>query len=71
MNNLHILFPEIFLSLSIMTILMVGVFIKNSYKIVNRLCLIVLIILIFIIFNSTDLNLKVFSESFTKDKFSD
>ena len=71
MNNINILYPEVFLSLGIMSVLMIGVFTKNSYNLVNRLCLSILLITIAIIFNSLDYSEKVFLGSFSKDKFSD
>ena len=36
-NNLNIMFPEIFLSLSIFSILMIGVFIKKSFNLIFNL----------------------------------
>ena len=33
-NNLNVLFPEIFLSLSVFSILMLGVFIKKSFNLI-------------------------------------
>ena len=71
MNNINSLYPEVFLSLGIMSVLMIGVFTKNSYNLVNRLCLSILLITIAIIFNSLDYSEKVFLGSFSKDKFSD
>ena len=71
MNNINTLYPEVFLSLGIMSVLMIGVFTKNSYNLVNRLCLLILLITIATIFNSLDYSEKVFSGSFSKDKFSD
>ena len=71
MNNISALYPEVFLSLGIMSVLMIGVFTKNSYNLVNRLCLSILLINIAIIFNSLDYSEKVFLGSFSKDKFSD
>ena len=43
MMNLDLIFPEIFLSISIMTLLMIGVFKKNSEKIVYNLSVITLL----------------------------
>ena len=71
MNNINALYPEVFLSLGIMSVLMIGVFTKNSYNLVNKLCLLILLITIATIFNSLDYSEKVFLESFSKDKFSD
>ena len=50
-NNLNILFPEIFLGLSILTLLMIGVFIKNSYNLITKLTLAILFFTTLIIFN--------------------
>ena len=69
-NNLNILFPEIFLSLSIFTTLMLGVFIKKSFNLVFNLSLLIIIIVIAIIFNSLNITDKVFLDSFVDDKFS-
>ena len=71
MNTINAIYPEVFLSLGIMSVLMIGVFTKNSYNLVNRLCLSILLITIAIIFNSLDYSEKVFLGSFSKDKFSD
>ena len=68
-NNLNILFPEIFLSLSIFLILMIGVFVKKSYNFVNNLSLLSLIVVILIIFNGENLSIKIFSESFVRDSY--
>ena len=69
-NNLNILLPEIFLTLSIFSILMLGVFIKQSFNLIFNLSSIVIIITIVIIFNSPNSVEKIFSESFIRDSFS-
>jgi len=53
MINLELVFPEIFLSLSIMFLLILGVFKKNSSKLVQNISLIVLLITSVITFNET------------------
>ena len=53
MENLHLVFPEIFLSLSIMFLLILGVFKKNSSKLIQNISLIILIITAVITFNET------------------
>ena len=70
MNNLNIMLPEIFLSLSIFTILMLGVFIKKSFNIIFNLTSLILITTIAIIINNPDNEVKIFLESFTRDAFS-
>ena len=51
MMNIDLIFPEIFLSLSIMFLLMVGVFKKNSERIVYNLSTIILLILLALVVN--------------------
>ena len=53
MTNLELVFPEIFLSLSIMFLLILGVFKKNSSKLIQNMSLIVLLITAVITFNET------------------
>ena len=53
MTNLELVFPEIFLSLSIMFLLILGVFKKNSSKLTQNISLIILLITAVIIFNET------------------
>ena len=53
MTNIHLVFPEIFLSLSIMFLLILGVFKKESSKIVQNISLLVLLIITVITFNET------------------
>ena len=69
-NNLNILFPEIFLSISIFTILMLGVFIKKSFNLIFNLTTLILIITIVIILNDNTGTEKIFLDSFVRDKFS-
>ena len=68
-DSLNILLPEIFLSISIFLILMIGVFVNKSYNLVTNLSLLSLIILILIIFNSESTSIKIFSESFLRDSY--
>ena len=69
-DNLYILKPEIFLSISILIILMIGVFIKKSYSLINNLSLLIMLILIIIIFNGDNNSTKIFSDSFIRDSYS-
>ena len=69
-NSLNILFPEIFLSLSILSILMLGVFIKESFNLIFNLSSLIIIITIAIIFNNTNSTEKIFLDSFVRDEFS-
>jgi len=69
-TNLNILIPEIFLSLSIFSILMIGVFLKKSFNIIFNLSSLIIIVTIAIIISSPNSEEKIFLESFTRDAFS-
>ena len=53
MGNLELILPEIFISLSIMFLLILGVFKKNSSKLIQNISLLVLLITAVITFNET------------------
>ena len=53
MENLELIFPEIFISLSIMSLLILGVFKKDSSKLIQNISLIILLIAAVITFNET------------------
>ena len=69
-NNLNIMLPEVFLTFSIFVILMLGVFLKKSFNLIFNLSLIILILTIAIILNSSSDTEKIFLNSFIKDNFS-
>ena len=69
-NNLYIMFPEIFLSLSIFSIPMIGVFIKKSFNLIFNLSSLIIIITISIILTSPNNMEKIFLDSFVRDSFS-
>ena len=69
-NNINIMLPEIFLSLSIFSILMIGVFIKKSFNLIFNLTSIIIIVTITIILTNPNNEEKIFLESFTRDAFS-
>ena len=70
LNNLNILLPEIFLTLSIFSILMIGVFIKESFNLIFNLSSAIILFTIAIILNSSSETEKIFLDSFTRDSFS-
>ena len=69
MTNLEVIFPEIFLTLSIFVVLMVGVFLKNTYSLVNKICVLIIICTGFLVFYSNETLEKIFLDSFIRDKF--
>ena len=70
LNNLNILLPEIFLTLSIFSVLMIGVFIKESFNLIFNLSSAIILFTIAIILNSSNQTEKIFLDSFTRDSFS-
>ncbi len=62
--------PEIFLSLSIMFLLMLGVFIKKSFNLVYLLTILSLIFAIALILNQPDEIIKIFNDSYIIDRLS-
>ena len=71
MENLNLILPEISLFLGICLALMVGVFFKNSFSIVMKLSIIILLGVIYLILTDWGGQEKLFLESFKNDKFSD
>ena len=69
MENINLILPEIFLSISIFTTLLIGVFFKNSYNLVVNKTYIIIISLLLIIFNSFNESGNLFSNSFVSNSF--
>ena len=70
MQTIIYILPELFLSLSIMTLLIVGVFVKNSFKIINSLTILCLIFAVALVLNQPQETTKIFNNSYLIDKFS-
>ncbi len=71
MMNLDFVFPEIFLSLSIMLLLMIGVFKNKSEKLIYNLSTIILVILLALVVNLFSVDeMFIFNEGYKIDKLS-
>ena len=70
MQTIVYILPEIFLSLAIMFLLMLGVFIKKSFKLVYLLTILSLIFAIALVLNQPNEIVKVFNESYIIDRLS-
>ena len=70
MQTIIYIFPELFLSFSIMSILMIGVFVKKSFKLVNFLTIAALIFTIALVLNQHNETIKIFKDSYIIDNFS-
>ena len=69
MQTIFYILPELFLSTSIISLLMVGVFVRRSFKLVNLLTIFSLGLTIVLILNLPDEIIKVFRESYIIDSF--
>ena len=70
MQTIVYILPEIFLSLAIMFLLMLGVFIKKSFKLVYLLTILSLIFAIALVLNQPNEIVKIFNESYIIDRLS-
>ncbi len=71
MENLNLILPEISLFIGICSALMVGVFFKNSFSIVVKISILVLLGITYLILIDWGGEPKIFLGSFINDKFSD
>jgi NADH-quinone oxidoreductase subunit N len=70
MQTILYILPELFLSSSIMILLMIGVFVKKSFKLVNILTITSLSFGIILLINQPNQVVKIFNESYIIDSFS-
>ena len=70
MQTIIYILPELFLSLSIMFFLMIGIFLKNSFKIISSLTILSLIFSIILVLNQPNEVIKIFNESYIIDELS-
>ena len=70
MQTIIYILPELFLSLSVMFLLMLGVFVKKSFKLVNLLTLLILLFSIILVLNQPNEIIKVFAGSYIIDSLS-
>ena len=70
MQTIVYILPELFLSITIMFLLMLGVFIKKSFKLVSLLTILSLIFAIALVLNQPNEIIKIFNGSYIIDKLS-
>ena len=71
MEQLNLIIPELFLTTSIMILLMIGVFYQNSFNLIFKLSTIILLATFILLFNhSVDTSAKLFNNSYTIDYLS-
>src|SRR6056300_29250 len=70
MENLNLIYPEIFLSLLTIGLLMLGVFKENSFNLIIRFSSIGLLLLIPVVYINNDISNELFSQNYLVDSFS-
>ena len=70
MKTIIYILPELFLSISILSLLMIGVFVKKGFKIVNLLAIGTLAFATILVINQPGDIIKIFNDSYIIDKFS-
>jgi len=70
MQTIIYILPELFLSIAIMFLLMLGVFIKKSFKLVYLLTILSLLFAIVLILNQPNEIVKIFNDSYIIDQLS-
>ena len=69
MQTITYILPELFLSISILILLMMGVFIKKSFKLIYFLANLTIVFTIVLVINLPDQTTKIFNESMMVDSF--
>ena len=70
MLDLQNIFPEIFLTLSLLTLLVAGVFLKNSFELIKKITILVLLICIPIVYLKFDNQILIFNNNYAVNIFS-
>ena len=70
MQTIISLLPELFLLSSILILLMIGVFLKKSFNLINLLSILTLIFVAILVLNQQNETVKIFNNSYIIDKFS-
>ena len=70
MENINLIYPELFIALSILVLLMVGVFNKDSFNIVSKFTSLALLVSIPMIYINDNVSAKLFGNNYLIDEFS-
>jgi NADH-quinone oxidoreductase subunit N len=70
MENINLIYPELFIGIALLALLMLGVFKKNSFNIVSKFTSFVLLLAIPIVFINDSNSLKLFSDNYAIDELS-
>ena len=70
MIELQNIFPEIFLTLSLLFLLVAGVFLKNSFSLIKKITIILLLICIPLVYVNYDNQILIFNNNYSINNFS-
>ena len=70
MENINLLYPELFISITLLVLLMLGVFKRNSFNAVSKLTSFALLLTIPIVFVNSSSSFKLFSNNYAVDELS-
>lgn len=70
MENINLIYPELFLTVSLLVLLLVGVFKTNSFVFVSKFSSVVILLTIPMIYINDNISVKLFSNNYLIDEFS-
>ncbi len=70
MENINLIYPELFIALSLLVLLMVGVFNRDSFNIVSKFTSLALLVSIPMIYINDNVSAKLFGNNYLIDEFS-
>ncbi len=70
MDNLNLIYPELFIGISLMVLLIVGVFKKNSFNLISKFTALSLLVAIPIVYINDNVSVKLFSNNYIIDELS-
>ena len=70
MDNLNLIYPELFIGISLMVLLIVGVFKKNSFNLISKFTALSLLVAIPMVYINDNVSVKLFSNNYIIDELS-
>jgi NADH-quinone oxidoreductase subunit N len=70
MDNLNLIYPELFIGISLMVLLIVGVFKKNSFNLISKFTALSLLVAIPMVYINDNVSIKLFSNNYIIDELS-
>ena len=70
MDNLNLIYPELFIGISLMVLLIVGVFKNNSFNLISKFTALSLLVAIPMVYINDNVSVKLFSNNYIIDELS-